>query len=230
MVGSYSSDIAPRALSSRPFFSKSRISVSTGSESFLVSHQSTFPSVEAEKNSVPDFDCNQTVLYAGSRWLFSINDCSTATPPFRISNMPNQVSDQRTDWCSVRLTNLSVVTTADQLMRLFRIEFDADQWRDRFQREIRFRRIVFPTERKDKVQIIVQTKRFSTDVPNVGIGERFIVRRLKFQVTIRNGDFPSTVGIPRNVIRGSRSMMRIAKHQATIIVFIEGSRWEGSYR
>jgi hypothetical protein len=67
MVGSYSSDIAPRAFSIRPFFSISNINVSTGSDNFFVSHQRTFPSVDAEKNSVPDFDCNQSVLYAGSR-------------------------------------------------------------------------------------------------------------------------------------------------------------------
>lgn len=85
IVDSYSRVIAPRAFSSRPFFSISNINVSTGSDNFFVSHQrtqkealniysiiydqnfSTLPSVEAEKNSVPDFDCNQMVLYAGSR-------------------------------------------------------------------------------------------------------------------------------------------------------------------
>ena len=39
MVGSYSSDIAPRAFSIRPFFSISNINVSTGSDNFFVSHQ-----------------------------------------------------------------------------------------------------------------------------------------------------------------------------------------------
>ena len=92
MVGSYSNDMAPKACSTRLFFSISNINVSPGSDSFLVSHQSTLnthtlrilyrsrsrhftlPSVDAEKNSVPDFDCNQSVLYAGSRWLCSISD------------------------------------------------------------------------------------------------------------------------------------------------------------
>ena len=41
IVGSYSNDMAPKACSSRLFFSTSNINVSLGSDSFLVSHQST---------------------------------------------------------------------------------------------------------------------------------------------------------------------------------------------
>lgn len=42
IVGSYSSDMAPRACSNRPFFSISKIKVSAGSDNFLVSHQRTW--------------------------------------------------------------------------------------------------------------------------------------------------------------------------------------------
>ncbi len=45
----------------------------------------TWPSVEAEKHSVPVLDWIQMVLYAGSRWLCSMGVSSTGCEPFRVS-------------------------------------------------------------------------------------------------------------------------------------------------
>lgn len=43
------------------------------------------PSVEAEKHSVPVFDCSQMVPYTGSRWLNSMVDSSATMLPLRVS-------------------------------------------------------------------------------------------------------------------------------------------------
>lgn len=46
---------------------------------------STCPSVDAEKNSVPVFDCSQMEPYTGSRWLNSMVDSSATKLPLRVS-------------------------------------------------------------------------------------------------------------------------------------------------
>ena len=43
------------------------------------------PSVDAEKHSVPVFDCSQMVPYTGSRWLNSMVDSSATRLPLRVS-------------------------------------------------------------------------------------------------------------------------------------------------
>lgn len=45
----------------------------------------TCPSVDAEKHSVPVFDCSQMVPYTGSRWLNSMVDSSATRLPLRVS-------------------------------------------------------------------------------------------------------------------------------------------------
>jgi hypothetical protein len=76
----------------------------------------------------------------------------------------------------------------------------------------------FSVEQREKKQ--VQSHRLDeevsfTDVPNVRINEGFIVRRLKFQITVRNGYLSATIGIPRNVIRRSWPVIRVTKHRGT---------------
>ena len=51
IVDSYSSEMPPRV--GFPDLVKSRISVSVGSDIFLMSHHNTWPSVEVVKHSVP---------------------------------------------------------------------------------------------------------------------------------------------------------------------------------
>jgi len=43
-----------------------RVRLSVGSPSFLMSHQSTLPSVDTDMHSVPVFDCSQAKSYTGS--------------------------------------------------------------------------------------------------------------------------------------------------------------------
>lgn len=47
--------------------------------------EGTCPSVDAEKHSVPVFDCSQMVPYTGSRWLNSMVDSSATRLPLRVS-------------------------------------------------------------------------------------------------------------------------------------------------
>ena len=69
MVDSYSSTDAPCAFAMIPCLERSNTRLSVGSPSLRVSHQSTCPSVDAEKHSVPVLELNQITLYGGSRWL-----------------------------------------------------------------------------------------------------------------------------------------------------------------
>lgn len=43
-----------------------RVRLSVGSPNFLMSHQSTLPSVDTDMHSVPVFDCSQAKSYTGS--------------------------------------------------------------------------------------------------------------------------------------------------------------------
>lgn len=55
----------------------------------------TCPSVDAEKHSVPVFDCSQMVPYTGSRWLNSIVDNSATRLPFRVSQQAGRGGEMR---------------------------------------------------------------------------------------------------------------------------------------
>lgn len=55
----------------------------------------TCPSVDAEKHSVPVFDCSQMVPYTGSRWLNSIVDNSATRLPFRVSQQAGRGENER---------------------------------------------------------------------------------------------------------------------------------------
>ena len=85
IVGSYSKDIEPNAFVGSCFLVGSKYNFSVGSPIFLVSHQRTWPSDEAEKHSVPVLDVIQMALYAGSLWLCSMGDISTGCEPLRVS-------------------------------------------------------------------------------------------------------------------------------------------------
>lgn len=54
----------------------------------------TCPSVDAEKHSVPVFDCSQMVPYTGSRWLDSMVDSSATRLPFRVSQQAGEEGDE----------------------------------------------------------------------------------------------------------------------------------------
>lgn len=54
----------------------------------------TCPSVDAEKHSVPVFDCSQMVPYTGSRWLNSMVDSSATRLPFRVSQQAGREGDE----------------------------------------------------------------------------------------------------------------------------------------
>ena len=54
----------------------------------------TCPSVDAEKHSVPVFDCSQMVPYTGSRWLNSMVDSSATRLPFRVSQQAGGEGDE----------------------------------------------------------------------------------------------------------------------------------------
>lgn len=55
----------------------------------------TCPSVDAEKHSVPVFDCSQMVPYTGSRWLNSMVDSSATRLPFRVSQQAGREENER---------------------------------------------------------------------------------------------------------------------------------------
>lgn len=55
----------------------------------------TCPSVDAEKHSVPVFDCSQMVPYTGSRWLNSMVDSSATRLPFRVSQQAGGERNER---------------------------------------------------------------------------------------------------------------------------------------
>lgn len=57
--------------------------------------EGTCPSVDAEKHSVPVFDCSQMEPYTGSRWLNSMVDSSATRLPFRVSQQAGREEDER---------------------------------------------------------------------------------------------------------------------------------------